>query len=126
MAKHSKSDEFEPLLSPTSPTSSTSSTSPTLNKKEKVWYNTASAYWLLPSFTLIAMINGLGMTAKVQFYLRAVCYDYYIKQGQSISASFLLNPINDYPDEWCNNADVQAMTSRFLMILDLCSAIPGE
>ncbi|CAG8461675.1 2457_t:CDS:2 [Rhizophagus irregularis] len=96
-------------------------------KKEtqKVWYKTASAYWLLPSFMLIAIINGLGITVKIQFYLRAVCYDYYSNKSQFISTSFLLNPINDYPDEWCNNADVQAMTSRFLLILDLCSAVPA-
>lgn len=128
MTTHSKSDELEPLLSPTSPTSSTSPTPPTLSKNEnqKVWYKTASAYWLLPSFMLIAITNGLGITVKIQFYLRAVCYDYYSNKSQTISASFLLNPINDYPDEWCNNADVQAMTSRFLLILDLCSAIPGK
>ncbi|GBB85126.1 hypothetical protein RclHR1_01170010 [Rhizophagus clarus] len=126
---HPKSDESEPLLSPTSSTSLASSTSPTPIKKikKKVWHKTASAYWLLPSFMLIAIINGLGITAKVQFYLRAVCYDYYSSKntGPSFSASFLINPINDYPDELCNNADVQAATSRFLMIMDLCSAVPA-
>ncbi|RIA91972.1 major facilitator superfamily domain-containing protein [Glomus cerebriforme] len=104
--------EVEPLLSPTSPTSN----------EKKVWYKTASAYWLLPTFVLISITNGLGITTKLQFYLRAVCYDYYSSKGQP---TFSLNPTNDYSDEYCNNAEVQAITSRFLMIMNLCSAIPA-
>ena len=41
---------------------------------------------------------GLGMT-EIQFYLRAGCYDYYSKIGQT-------PPPDDYPDEWCNNAEI--------------------
>ena len=98
--------ELEPLLS----------SSPTFRNR-KVWYRTASPYLLLPPFTILCIGYGLCIATKVQFYLRAVCYDYYSKKGQPLP--------DDYPDEWCNNADVQAITSQFILILELCSAIPG-
>ncbi|RIA97680.1 major facilitator superfamily domain-containing protein [Glomus cerebriforme] len=105
--------EVEPLL--------LSSSTPFHNKK--VWYKTASAYWLLPMFIVVSLTSGLSVAAEIQLYLRAVCHYYYSRNGQFTSA-FSLSSIND-TDNDCNNVDVQAITSRFLMALNLCSAIPA-
>ena len=116
MATQSSFDniEVEPLLLPSSPSF----------QDKKIWYKIASAYWLLPMFVVVSITSGLSIAAEVQLYLRAVCHYYYSGNGQFTSA-FSLSSIND-TDNDCNNADVQAITSRFLMALNLCSAIPGK
>jgi len=98
-------NEIEPLLS---------STSNSFHDNKKQWYKRASVYWLLPAFTLYSITIGLGLALKVKFYLITVCHNYYLRV-----------PIDD-DDEMCNNADVQAVTSQFMMMMNLCSAIPGN
>ncbi|CAH1765985.1 5935_t:CDS:2 [Entrophospora sp. SA101] len=93
---------------------------PTLPLK-KPWYKTPSAYWLLPMFVVIAMTSGLAVAVGVQIYLSAACYEYYSQNGEaSIPLSF-----HGAIDE-CNNADVQAVTAKFLVKANFCTAIPGS
>ncbi|RIA87024.1 major facilitator superfamily domain-containing protein [Glomus cerebriforme] len=89
---------------------------------KKPWYKTASAYWLLPMFIIISITGGLTVATGVQLYLKAVCHEYYSKKHLSI-APFSLKPIS--PDDVCNNADVQSVTSKFLAATNLCTAIPA-
>lgn len=116
MATQSSFDniEVEPLLLPSSPSF----------QNKKVWYKTPSAYWLLPMFIVVSITSGLTIAAEVQLYLRTVCHYYYSRNG-NFTSDFSFSSIND-TDKDCNNADVQAITSRFLMALNLCSAIPGK
>ncbi|CAJ0746545.1 13550_t:CDS:2, partial [Entrophospora sp. SA101] len=88
---------------------------------KKPWYKTPSAYWLIPMFVVIAMTSGLAVAVGVQVYLRAVCHEYYSKNGEA-SIPLLFNGIIDK----CNNADVQAVTARFLIKANFCTAIPGS
>ncbi|EXX70157.1 MFS general substrate transporter [Rhizophagus irregularis] len=115
MATQSSFDniEVEPLLLPSSPSF----------QNKKVWYKTPSAYWLLPMFIVVSITSGLTIAAEVQLYLRTVCHYYYSRNG-NFTSDFSFSSIND-TDKDCNNADVQAITSRFLMALNLCSAIPA-
>ncbi|CAJ0846715.1 3892_t:CDS:2 [Entrophospora sp. SA101] len=87
---------------------------------KKPWYKTPSAYWLIPMFVVIAMTSGLAVAVGVQVYLRAVCHEYYSKNGEA-SIPLLFNGIIDK----CNNADVQAVTARFLIKANFCTAIPA-
>ncbi|CAG8520668.1 16081_t:CDS:10 [Funneliformis mosseae] len=108
-------NEVEPLLSPTS-----------ISNNVKPWYQTASAYWLLPVYVLFALTVGLGISTKVQFYLATVCNDYYSRNGNGLLLSpnsLSLNSSSE--DNPCNNADIQAAASQFMMILNLCTAIPA-
>ncbi|EXX54445.1 hypothetical protein RirG_234570 [Rhizophagus irregularis DAOM 197198w] len=89
---------------------------------KKPWYRTASAYWLLPMFIIIAITGGLTVATGVQLYLKAVCHNYYSKKHIP-GVSFSLEPIS--PDNLCNNPDVQSVTSKFLAATNLCTAIPA-
>ena len=89
---------------------------PTSNKKS--WYEIPSAYWLLPMFIVISMTSGLSVAAGTQLYVMAVCHDLY---PDKVPLSFGSN-INDA----CVNADVQAITARFLAKASLFTAIPGK
>ncbi|CAI2162721.1 3579_t:CDS:2 [Funneliformis geosporum] len=86
----------------------------------KPWYKTASTYWLLPVFALYSITSGLGISSRVQFYLKTVCNDYY--SGLLPPNSLSLDSSEDDP---CNNAEIQAMASRFMMILNLFTASPA-
>ncbi|GES84598.1 MFS general substrate transporter [Rhizophagus clarus] len=88
---------------------------PISNKKP--WYKTPSAYWLLPMFIVISMTSGLSVAAGTQLYVTAVCHDLY---PDKVPLSF-----NSTINDACVNADVQAITARFLAKANLFTAIPA-
>jgi hypothetical protein len=106
MATHSSSDDIdvEQHIIPIS--------------SKKQWYKTPSAYWLLPMFIVISMTSGLSAAAGTQLYVMAVCHDLH---PDKVPLSF-----NSKINDACVNADVQAITARFLAKANLCTAIPGK
>ncbi|CAG8769314.1 9748_t:CDS:2, partial [Cetraspora pellucida] len=85
------------------------------------WYKTPSVYWLIPLFAVNAISFGLTVTIKVEFYIQAVCKNYY--ESKENVSSINLDIINDV--DICNIPEIHAITSQLMMILSLCLAIPG-
>ncbi|CAG8587588.1 17476_t:CDS:2 [Cetraspora pellucida] len=106
-------DEFTPLLN-----NNETSNLPIINNP---WYKTPSAYWLLPLFSVNAISFGLTVTTKVEFYIQAVCKNYY--ESKENLSSINIDIINDV--DICNIPEIHAITSQLMMILSLCLAIPG-
>ncbi|CAG8585224.1 12113_t:CDS:2 [Acaulospora morrowiae] len=89
------------------------------------WHKTPSIYWLLPAFFVVAVTYGIGIAPKVKFYVDVVCRDYYSsKQENTTQKLFVLNN-DELPDDMCNIPEVQAEVSQLILVLNLCTAIPG-
>ncbi|CAG8620627.1 3713_t:CDS:2 [Acaulospora morrowiae] len=89
------------------------------------WHKTPSIYWLIPAFFVVAVTFGIGISPKVKFYVNVVCRDYYSSKQENTTQKFFVLNNDELPDDMCNIPEVQAGVSQLILVLNLCTAIPG-
>ncbi|KAF2270253.1 tetracycline-efflux transporter-like protein [Lojkania enalia] len=83
------------------------------------WWKRPSIFWLLPPFLLFTLAFGGIVVPKLNLISDLICHDYYT--DRTLDSPFP-GPDGDVKDK-CQNDDVSAQVSLFILYGNLCSGI---